>query len=288
MIERQFLSPAKVNLRLEVLDKREDGYHEISSIIQPIALYDKVTLKVEEGDEWIKVDCNHPEIPSGRGNIAFRAAEAVSKSVDFKGNVTIGIEKNIPVAGGLGGGSSDAATVLEGLNELLGEKLSSDELLKIGVTLGADVPFFLLGKNSLVTGIGEILEEIYLPRFWYILINPGFPVSTRDVYQDSILDLTKESVDISIKGSKKYLESPVFINKLLRNDLEKVVVNKYPEVKRIKNILVEKGALGSLLSGSGSTVFGLFLEEDQARKAYEWLLKDVEENGWTIFFARGL
>lgn len=288
MIERQFLSPAKVNLRLEVLGKREDGYHDIYSIIQPIDLYDKITLKVEDGDEWIKVDCNHPEIPSGRGNLAFRAAEAVSQSVGFKGNVTIGIAKNIPVAGGLGGGSSDAATVLKGLNALLGEKLSSDELLKIGVTLGADVPFFLFGKNSLVTGIGEILEEIYLPKFWYILINPGFPVSTRDVYQDTILDLTKESVDISIKGSKKYLKSPVFINKLLCNDLEKVVVNKYPEVKRIKNILVEKGALGSLLSGSGSTVFGLFLGGDQARKAYEWLLKDVEENDWTIFLARSL
>jgi 4-diphosphocytidyl-2-C-methyl-D-erythritol kinase len=288
LIERRFLSPAKVNLRLEVLGKKEDGYHEISSIIQPIDLYDKITLKVEKGDGTIRVDCNHPEIPSGRGNLAFRAAEAVSQSVGLKGNLTIGIEKNIPVAGGLGGGSSDAATVLKGLNDMLGEKLSSDELLKIGITLGADVPFFLLGKNSLVTGIGEILEEIYLPKFWYVLINPSFPVSTREVYQNSILDLTKESVDISIKSSKKYLESPVFINKLLHNDLERVVVSKYPEVKRIKNILVDKGALGSLLSGSGSTVFGLFLEEDQARKAYEWLLKDVEENDWTIFLASGL
>jgi len=192
------------------------------------------------------------------------------------------------VAGGLGGGSSNAATVLKNLNKLLGEKLSFEDLQVMGRKLGADIPFFLLGKNSLVRGIGEILEEISLPKFWYLLVNPGFPVSTRDIYSDKIFDLTKRRVDISIKGSKNYMESPVFINKLLCNDLEKVVFNKYPELNGIKNILIEKGALGALLSGSGSTVFGLFHEEAQARKTYELLLNDVEKDNWTIFLARGL
>jgi 4-diphosphocytidyl-2-C-methyl-D-erythritol kinase len=288
VIVRQFSSPAKVNLRLEVLHKRDDGYHDISSIIQPIDLFDKVTIAVNEGDEGIKVDSKHPQVPSGRNNLAYRAAESVIRRVGFKGNVTIQIKKNIPVAGGLGGGSSNAAAVLKGLNKMLGEQLSYEELHDMGRRLGADIPFFLLGKSAIATGIGDILQEVVIPRFWYILINPGFPVSTADIYNDIILGLTKKSVDISINGSINFLKSPVFINKLLRNDLENVVIKKYPEIVNIKKILVQKGASGSLLSGSGSTVFGLFVESGHAQKVYELLLNDASKNDWTIYLTRGL
>ncbi len=284
----KILSPAKVNLRLEVLGIREDKYHNIFSIIQPISLYDEVFLKVEKGGDGIRVDCDHPQVPSNRDNLAYRAAEAFVQRTGLKGKIEIEIKKKIPVAAGLGGGSSNAATVLKGLNDMLGEKLTFEDLRVMGSKLGADVPFFLLGKNSLATGIGEILEEIDIPKFWYVIINPGFPISTREVYQDENLNLTKKKVGINIPSLAKSLNAPFLIKRLLYNDLEKIVLQRYPELGDIKKLLIERGAAGSLLSGSGSTVFGLFLERDHARKAYEFLLKGSKKNNWTIFLARGL
>lgn len=284
----KILSPAKVNLRLEVLGIRADKYHDIFSIIQPISLYDEVFLEVEKGSEGIHVDCKHPQVPSNRDNLAYRAAEAFVQRTGFKGKIRIEIRKKIPVAAGLGGGSSNAAIVLKGLNDMAGEKLAFEDLQVMGRKLGADIPFFLLGKNSLVTGIGEILEEIEIPKFWYVIINPGFPISTREVYQDKNLDLTKKKVGINILSLAKSLKIPSLIKRLLYNDLEKIVFKRYPRLRGIKRLLIERGAAGSLLSGSGSTVFGLFLERGHARKAYELLLKDSEKNNWTIFLAQGL
>ncbi len=284
----KILSPAKVNLRLEVLGIREDKYHNIFSIIQPISLYDEVFLEVEKGGDGIRVDCNHPQVPSNRDNLAYRAAEAFVQRTGFKGKIGVEIRKKIPVAAGLGGGSSNAATVLKGLNDMVGEKLTFEDLQVMGSKLGADIPFFLLGKNSLATGIGEILKEIDIPKFWYVIINPGFPVSTREVYQDENLNLTKKKVDINIPSLAKSLKTPSLIKRLLYNDLEKIVFKSYPGLRDIKRLLVERGAAGSLLSGSGSTVYGLFFGKGHARKAYELLLKDSEKNNWTIFLAQGL
>lgn len=284
----KILSPAKVNLRLEVLGIRADKYHDIFSIIQPISLYDEVFLEVGKGGDGICVDCNHPQVPSNRDNLAYRAAEAFVQRTGFKGKIKIEIKKKIPVAAGLGGGSSNAAIVLKGLNDMVGEKLTFEDLQVMGRKLGADIPFFLLGKNSLVTGIGEILEEIELPKFWYVIINPGFPLSTKEVYQDKSLDLTKKKVGINISSLAKSLKTPSLIKRLLYNDLEKIVFKSYPGLRDIKRLLIERGAAGSLLSGSGSTVFGLFLERNHAGKAYELLLKDSRKNNWTIFLAQGL
>jgi 4-diphosphocytidyl-2-C-methyl-D-erythritol kinase len=284
----KILSPAKVNLRLEVLGIRADKYHDIFSIIQPISLYDEVFLEVKKGGEGISVDCKHPQVPSNRDNLAYRAAEVFVQRTGFKGKIEIEIRKKIPVAAGLGGGSSNAAIVLKGLNDMVGEKLTFEDLQVMGKKLGADIPFFLLGKNSLATGIGEILEEIDLPKFWYVIINPGFPLSSREVYQDKNLNLTKKKVGINMPSLAKSLKNPFLIKELLYNDLEKIVFKRYPGLRDIKRLLIERGAAGSLLSGSGSTVFGLFLERGHASKAYELLLKDSEKNNWTIFLAQGL
>jgi len=279
-----YLSPAKVNLFLRVLRKRADGYHDIMSLMQPISLYDEISLDIREG-RGISIECDNISIPVDRTNLAFKAAEAFFKTTGINNKAIIKIKKRIPVAAGLGGGSSNAATVLMALNELTSLNLSANDLAKIGLAIGSDVPFFLVGKPCLAKGRGEILEPVELPRFWYVLINPGFPVSTQWVYRN--LNLTKniENININISKVSKNIAA---IQRLLINDLEAVTLRKHYEIQELKDALLALDATGALMSGSGPTVFGVFLNKGKAKKAFEQIKKDRRFKDMAVFIAQGL
>ncbi|MDY7030634.1 MAG: 4-(cytidine 5'-diphospho)-2-C-methyl-D-erythritol kinase [Thermodesulfobacteriota bacterium] len=260
----KLLSPAKINLTLEVLHKRNDGYHEIRTIMQRIDLCDEVEISLE--GSGLLVRSEGEEIPQGAENIVYHAARLILEKFNIDPRVRIFIKKRIPVASGLAGGSSNAATTLVGLNKLFGLELTRERLMKMGKRLGADVPFFLFEKPALATGIGDILKEITLPSpLWIVLVNPGIRVSTAWAYKNVNMGLTRK------RNNNRIL--PLILHNshfhdLLYNDLETVTIKRYPEIQRIKEELVAKGAVGALMSGSGSTVFGIFPNKYLAEKAF--------------------
>lgn len=266
MIIRQ--SPAKVNLFLRVLGKRDDGYHNILSLMQRISLYDEMHFDLK--GEGVKLICPGGEVPEDRTNIVYRAAEGILSNNSCHSGVEITLHKKIPVAAGLGGGSSNAATTLVTLNEITGARYSTEELMKIGAGLGADVPFFISGKTCLVSGIGERVKPMGgIPKLSFILVNPGFKLSTGYIYENLKLGLTKEPIKYSIPR----FTTVTHIVKELYNDLEKVSFRFYPVLSDIKELLTANGALGSLMSGSGPTIFGIFRSEADAERAESKLQK---------------
>lgn len=272
MKKLQLLAPAKVNYRLDVLGKRPDGYHELRMIMQRVNLCDEIEIALTEAP-GIHVTCGRKGVPDGPGNIAWRAADALLKLSGREVGIEITIAKKIPVGAGLGGGSSDAATVLMGVNELLGLGLTDERLMEVGVKLGADVPFFIFKKTALAEGIGDrltALEEV--PSLWVVLVNPGIHVSTAWVYQN--LRLTTRNPVTIIPRSYSSLDE---VCELLSNDLEPVTCGRFPLVSELKEVLLAAGARGSLMSGSGSTVFGLFDNESAARHAAAQIAK---ARGW--------
>jgi len=272
--EKTYRAPAKINTCLHVLGKRPDGYHELAMLMQPISLYDEVEIACDEGS-GIEVICPGVEMPEGADNIAARAAAELLRFAGVEYAVRIRIEKNIPVAAGLGGGSSDAATVLIGLNELLRLDVDRRELMRIGASLGADVPFFIFGGPAWATGIGDRLEKVVsMPDLWYVLVNPGVAVSTAWVYGN--LRLTSSG---DVDKLRRFPETTEEFVRLLHNDLEPVTMSRYPVVGEIKQRLIECGAIGSLMSGSGPTVFGVFTSEEAARNAYRRL---EAETDWRV------
>ena len=270
-------SPAKVNLRLEILKRREDGYHELRTLLQKISLRDTLhfSLKKEKG---VSINTDHPKLPIGKDNLVYKAAQSMLKVSDYKGGVRIEIEKRIPLGAGLGGGSSNAATALKALNQLLKMDLSKRELMEMGLEIGADVPFFFLEGAAIGLGIGEELKKKELPILWYVLIYPNFEVSTRWAYQNFVL--TNQRIHFNLH---KFLRTPEGISRILLNHLEEVVSEKYPQISIMKKILLSAGALGSLMTGSGPTVFGLFPEGKSAAGAYEKIRKLVGRKGWVVF-----
>lgn len=279
-----FLSPAKVNLFLRVLRKRPDGYHDIHSLMQPVSLYDEITISVADGD-GITVTTDHPEVPGGRDNLVYKAAELILAEASERKKVFIHISKRVPAGAGLGGGSSDAATVLMGLSSMLGCAVTEKRLMELGAGIGSDVPFFILRGPALASGRGEVLERVKLPSYSYILVNPGFHVSTAWAYNN--LDLTKKPEDNMLMYSEGFLGHEHNVRDLLHNDLEAVTAKRHPEITAMKKALIEAGATGSLMSGSGPTVFGVFQDEKKAREAFERLKAALDE-GYLIFLAQGL
>jgi len=269
-------SPAKVNLYLEVLGKREDGYHEIATLMQEISLCDEMVFL--PGGRDLRLRCPGGELPEDGRNLVFRAASLLFSHAGTSPGVEIEIRKRIPIAAGLGGGSSNAATALKALNEIFGFGLGPEDLAKIGVRVGADVPFFLYGRTAWALGIGERLFPAEgVPPMWFVLVNPGFAVSTRAVYEGLNLRLTKEMIQFSIP---KFLSLQDFAGGL-RNDLERVTLGFHPELLGIKRELMRHGALGSLMSGSGPTVFGVFAGREQAEKAEKALRSEGFGSVWT-------
>lgn len=278
------LSPAKVNLFLRVLGKRDDGYHDIVTLMQPLTLHDEISIEVGSGD-GISVSCDSAEVPDGSGNLAYIAAEHLLKSSDIRKRVSIRIKKNIPVAAGLGGGSSNAATVLMGLNHALKAGLSEAELLSIGGRLGSDVPFFMLGGPALARGRGTELERVRLPRYRYVLINPGFKVSTSWAYNN--LDLTKGPKNNILPYSVSDFNDMERLKDHLVNDLETVTLRKHPEILSLKKALMENGASAALMSGSGPTVFGIFRGAEAAQSACKALKQGLDASH-SVFLTEGI
>jgi len=263
----KFKTPAKINLGLHIHGKREDGFHELETIFQMVSLYDDVEL--EFLSSGIKLECDSPGVPTDDTNLAYKAANLLRQSyrVEDKG-VSIRLKKNIPFGAGLGGGSGNAAGVLMGLNHLWNLKIEREKLSELAAELGSDVPFFLTSPCALGMGRGEKLKALKpCAKFQVLLVFPGFPVATSWVYQNLKLKLTKRENNISILRKNLSLSDITSLGSQLYNDLEPLVIQRFPEVQVVKDELGAWGALGVLLSGSGSTVFGIFDDPDKARVA---------------------
>lgn len=277
-------APAKINLYLAVKGKRADGYHEIESLMQKIDLADQIQLS--SGGQGIRLTCVGADLPTDEGNLAFRAADAFLRKTGGSG-VEITLEKKIPVAAGLGGGSSDAAAVLRGLNMLFAGDMSEEELLALAKPLGADVSFFMYDwPAAWATGIGEELTPAEsLTNCHLVLVNPGISVSTGWVYKNFALT-SGSNTFILARGRRSGDSRSLWRPKMpedLYNDLEAVTIPHYPEIEQIKNELRHDGAVGVLMSGSGPTVFGLFTDPDRAGRSYARLGKLYGE---TVFYTR--
>lgn len=271
-------APAKLNLSLDVLGKRPDGYHELRMIMQTIGLCDTVTLEVS--GEGIEVSCNSPFAPSGSGNIAYKAAALLMEACRIDKGIKIRIDKKIPVAAGLGGGSSDAAAVLKGMNALFSLGRNPAELAELGKQIGADVPYFIKGGTVLAEGIGEVLTELdRLADVDIVLVMPRFGVSTAWVYKNLVLEDIHErpDTDLLIRAVRERKLDVLARN--MRNVLETVTIKKHGIIAGIKKRLLELGALGSMMSGSGPSVFGIFGDKQSAQRAWEKMRQD----NWQCF-----
>jgi 4-diphosphocytidyl-2-C-methyl-D-erythritol kinase len=249
----KILAPAKINLFLEVTGRRPDGYHTLASVMQTVSLYDEITIVPHPSRLSLK--CNRPDLPVDERNLALKAALRLKEALGVEAGATITLKKNIPLGAGLGGGSSDAAAVLKGLLKLWKKRIPREKLVKIAAGLGADVPFFLQGGAAVARGIGEKLEPIKgVPRAWFILVYPGFPVSTAWVYQNLCFPLTRKQKITTMKHLLQLNSPPDSWGRRMFNRLEDVVLPKYSDIRRIKETLEGLGC-PSLMSGSGSTVF---------------------------------
>ena len=277
------LSPGKVNLRLDIVGKRSDGYHELRSLMERVSLSDEIEMKIVE--KGITVTCDHEGVPNDESNIAFKAVKEILAYSSRNVGVEVHIQKRIPVAAGMGGGSSNAATVIKGINHLLKLKLAKEKLMKIGLKVGADVPFFLFEGPALAEGVGEQLKRIKaMPKLLFLIVNPSFMVRTDWVYSKFQLEGAKcngASEVPSIYRTKKD------VAKILHNDLEKVTIKEFPVVGEIKDEMIRLGALASTMTGSGPTVFGIFADKIKLAKAYERMEKKAGRE-WKIFMAENL
>ena len=256
---------AKINLYLDVVGKRPDGYHEIETVFHSIGLHDDVIIQKRD-EAGIRLECDHPQVPSDAHNLAYRAAKLlIDRTPDIRG-VEIAIQKRIPVAAGLGGGSADAAAVLWGMNRLFELNLPRTELMCLGAQLGADVPFCLLGGAALGGGIGEILTPLPpLDPAWFILANPGFGIPTAWVYKNLNFPLTKPPKRVKILVCQLHEGEISGLAAQLYNRLETPVFSRYPAVAELKMALAEcPGSYGALISGSGATVFALMESQSEA------------------------
>lgn len=250
------MARAKLNLYLDIVGTRADGYHILETVLQSIDLCDIV--EVSAAHDGIAVSCSNPEIPQGDGNICHKAAKRFLERAGGDFGVKIHIEKRIPDGAGLGGGSADAAAVLFALNELNGLPMRSDELLKLAAEIGADVPFCLTGGLSVCRGIGEVIEPLKpLPELFYLIVKPNFRCPTQKAYQlyDSAPVPAKNALEAFCNAGSRFPE-------MMYNVFEEIYGNQ--EISSIKSKLLETGALGALLTGSGSAVFGVYETAQQA------------------------
>ncbi|GJL78683.1 MAG: 4-diphosphocytidyl-2-C-methyl-D-erythritol kinase [Nitrospinaceae bacterium] len=263
-----FKTPAKINLALRILGRREDGYHDLITLLQMVTLFDSISL--ETIPSGVELQCDAPEIPKDHTNLVLQAAHLLQEAYPGeKRGVRIGLQKNIPSGAGLGGGSGNAAGALMGLNVFWDMKLSREDLVPLAQKLGSDVPFFLTAPCALGKGRGDEMAPVQTTaKFYVLLIYPGVSIATSWVYQNLKLKLTKRKNNISIL-QKFLLESQVAcLGECLENDLEPVVFKRYPAIQAIREELSGLGADGCLLSGSGSTVFAIFDNPDRAKSAY--------------------
>ena len=264
---------AKINLGLDVLGVRENGYHDVRMVMQTIYLYDNVTIR-KTGEPGIRLKTNLFYLPVDEKNIAYKAAKLLMDEFQIEGGVEITLDKHIPVAAGMAGGSSNATAVLVGINRLFQLNLSEQQLMERGVQLGADVPYCIMRGTVLAEGIGEILTPLSpLPKCYVLVAKPGISVSTKMVYEKLDSHEIEEHPDID--GILAGLEDGDLkkIAASMGNVLERVTIEEYPIIEEIKDVMKESGALNSMMSGSGPTVFGIFDDKTLAKQAQQKIRK---------------
>lgn len=271
----QLKAMGKINLGLDVVRRRPDGYHEVRMVMQMVNFYDRITI-TKLDHPGIEVTTNLSFLPTNEHNIVYKAAALLTQQYHLERGVVIDLQKHIPVSAGMAGGSTDAATVLFGMNRLFKLSLSQAKLMELGVHLGADVPYCLLRKTALAEGIGEKLTTLPpMPECWILIARPGVGVSTRMVYETLDLSQVGEHPDIDgiiadIRGGDLY-----GMAEKLSNVLETVTIPRHPIIEVIKDHMKQHGAVNALMSGSGPTVFGIFDSENTIRQAYS----ELKESG---------
>lgn len=262
-------APAKINIGLDVLRRREDGYHEVKMIMQSIRLFDRLTLK-KTSRRGVHLTTNLYFLPVNEDNLVYRSAKLLLDEFHIEEGLDIHLEKRIPVAAGLAGGSTDAASCMLAINRLFGLGLSRRQLMKRGINLGADIPYCIRKGTALSEGIGEVLSDApKMPDCYVLIAKPGIHVSTRFVYGNLVLDENTIHPDIEKMLAAMKREDLDTLCSLMGNVLESVTIPAHPEIGKIKACMREHGALGSLMSGSGPTVFGIFDDLEKAKYARE-------------------
>ena len=264
----------KINIGLDVIRKREDGYHDLDMIMQTVGVYDDVIISRKDGTQTyeIEVSTDADVLPNDKGNLAFMAAKVLMEAYDIKAKVKIHINKRIPIAGGMAGGSADCAAVLRGVNQLFQLGLTDEQLQEYGVKLGADVPYCIVGGTKRAQGIGEILTDLPTPPKCYVIIaKPDAFVSTKFVYSHIRPAQIENHPDIdgiieSIKAGDLY-----GMCEKIANVMEDVTIPEYPIIQKVKDILKSNGAVNALMSGSGPTVFGIYDDEEKAKRSMDAL-----------------
>lgn len=263
---------AKINLGLDVIRKREDGYHEVCMVMQTIHLYDRLDIAKNQSGQ-ITMETNLAFLPTNENNLVYKAAKLLCDEFAIKDGIHVNLQKRIPVAAGMAGGSTDAAAVLYGVNKIFDLGLTTEQLMERGVKIGADVPYCVMRGTALAEGIGEKLTQLPpMVKCPILIAKPGINVSTKFVYENLRLDrvthpdMQKLIADIKEKDLYKIAAD-------MGNVLESVTIPEYPIIAEIKENMMNNGAIGSMMSGSGPTVFGLFEDEKTAEKAYEAMKK---------------
>ena len=273
-VERSLLlhPPAKVNLVLKIFNRLSNGYHALWSFMQTVGVTDELTVRVTDAFTGIRMECSHNALPAPTGNLAYRAAELVLQRAGVAKGVDLKLVKRIPVEAGLGGGSSDAASTILGLNHLLGLGWTHNEMAALGQTLGSDVPFFIKAPTAVIHGWGQrIIPKTLDGVRWIVLVNPGFPINTGRAYgrldemRREVLPLPEALEEIGRATSVSWS----LVLARMENDFESALFGDYPVLAGIKKTLLALGAEGALLSGSGATVFGVFREQAEALRAKE-------------------
>lgn len=264
---------AKINLGLDVVRKREDGYHEVRMIMQTIHLYDQLLIEKTK-ERGIQITANLDFLPTDESNLIYKAAKLLQDTYEMKEGVSVKLQKYIPIAAGMAGGSTDAAAVLYGMNELFHLGIKRQKLMELGVNIGADVPYCLMRGTALAEGIGEKLKSLPpVPKCPVLIAKPGIGVSTKYVYENLKLDEQTKHPNIYAQLDAIRKHDLHGIAAHMGNLLETVTIPKYPVIDEIKRCMMENGALVSMMSGSGPTVFGLFEEERTAQEAYSQMRK---------------
>ena len=272
---------AKINISLDIVGKREDGYHLLEMIMQNIELYDEIEL--QKKNFGIQIICDKPFVPTDERNLAYKAAEAFIEHYNIKSGVKIRIIKNIPVSAGLAGGSTDCAAVLKMMNKLFKVNATDEELMEIGVKLGADVPYCIKGVTALCKGIGEeIIELKPFKNKLVVLVKPPFAVSTKEVYKN--FDMNKAKKHPNTEQLIKYMEEDDLLNVAdnMKNLLENVTLKKHKVLFNIKKNMQKHGALGTMMSGSGPSIFAFFDDIFKAQQCYD----DMKKHYKDVFLTR--
>ncbi|MBD5548986.1 MAG: 4-(cytidine 5'-diphospho)-2-C-methyl-D-erythritol kinase [Lachnospiraceae bacterium] len=274
---------AKINLGLDVIRRRPDGYHEVKMIMQTVGIYDILTFRKKEqleGSPQISIALESKEkegmafpkeeLPCDKSNLIYKAAALIMETYDIKEGVEITLQKNIPIAAGMAGGSTDAAAVFHGLNELFALSMSLEDMKELGVKIGADVPYCIMGGTALSEGIGEMLTPLPAPPEAHLLIaKPDINVSTKFVYENLHADTLQFHPDIDGMAEALKAGNLAGITERMGNVLETVTVKEYPVINQMKEEMIKNGARNALMSGSGPTVFGIYENRETAERAYE-------------------